>query len=219
MKILIEESRVNAESVFGGRRTRIAAAGVMVSAVLLTSACAAGRHAQTANQIPTQDGSDVTVRNMALRGLAIYAPSGNPYYAQGSTVRMRMVLVNTGTRTDALTGLTSRSITGGGSYASPTAASSAETPSTSQSSTSASIPTGAQTIVVGAGSRASYGVPDSTRVLLLRGTKSKLYPGNAIKITFTFARAGDVTVSVPVQLSATPGTETVEPAAGASEGG
>jgi hypothetical protein len=118
MKILIEESRVNAESVRPTRaRLRMAGAAAAVAATLLTSACAAGREAQTADQVPTQDGVNATVRNIALRGLSVEAPAAD-YYVAGSDIVVNLVLVNTGNTDDALTGITTSSATGWGSYAS-----------------------------------------------------------------------------------------------------
>jgi copper(I)-binding protein len=45
--------------------------------------------------------------------------------------------------------------------------------------------------------------------LLLTGLKTQLWPGMTISLTFTFDRAGTVTVQVPVQLSKTPQTSVI----------
>jgi copper(I)-binding protein len=52
-------------------------------------------------------------------------------------------------------------------------------------------------------------VPDTKAVLLLTGLKTRLWPGMTISVTFTFDRAGTVTVQVPVQLSKTPQTSVI----------
>lgn len=82
--------------------------GLAVTLALLTSACAAGQSAQTANQKPTLDGTLADVGNIALRGLAVEAPSGRlPYYPAGSDAQIKLVVVNTGSKADSLTSITS----------------------------------------------------------------------------------------------------------------
>ena len=68
---------------------------------------------------------------------------------------------------------------------------------------------GSQQIVIPAGNKVAYGTPIGTGELLLLKAKQRLYPGSSITITFTFAQAGSVTATVPVQLSDNAGTETV----------
>jgi hypothetical protein len=237
MKILIEESRVNAESVRPTRaRLRTAGAAVAVAATLLTSGCAAGRAAQTADQVPTQDGVNATVRNMALRGLSVEAPA-SPYYVAGSDVVVNLVLVNTGNTDDALTGISTTSATGWGSFASignaaqvqgaansaalasasPSVTASSSTASGTSATGSAPAPKGSKNVPIPAGERVSYGVPDATGEQQLAGTVGRLYPGNSVTLDFTFAKAGDIKVIVPIQLSGNPGEASVS--APATEGG
>jgi copper(I)-binding protein len=83
--------------------------------------------------------------------------------------------------------------------------------------TSIPAPTPITQVPIAPGSRVSWGVPEATGALLLLHIKKRIYPGSTIPITFTFATAGTVTVSVPIMLSNTPGSSTVpEPAATSS---
>lgn len=77
-------------------------------------------------------------------------------------------------------------------------------PTTVAPSTPANVPQPETAVVIPAGQRVSWGVPDSKRVLVLLSSVGKVYPGTTVKITFTFARAGSVSVEVPVQLSTEP---------------
>jgi hypothetical protein len=105
---------VNAEPVTV-RRLGLALA---VAAALLTSACAAGQQAGTANELPTLNGTNASVGAIDLRGLVIESPSGTtPYYPIGSDAAIKLVLVNTGTKADQLTSITSTSFSDWGAYA------------------------------------------------------------------------------------------------------
>lgn len=182
--------------------------GLAVAATLLMSACAAGQQAQTAEQSATLDGVNKSVGDIALRGLALAAPVGSAYYRPGSDAELKLVIVNTGSQPDTLTSITSTAVTGWGSFPSSAQAKAV------QSSTAAKAPQGSQAVDIAAGARTSFGVPETKSVLLLLKTIGKLYPGSSIDATFTFARAGSVTVTVPIQLSATPGTETIKQPSG-----
>ena len=174
---------MTAEPVSARRRV-VAGVGVAVAAALLTSACAAGQDAQTANQKPTLDGTNVSVGAIDLRGLSIEAPSGVSY-APGSNPAIKLVLVNSGHSTDQLTSITSSDASGWGTAI-----------GTTGTGTTSTTP-----VDLTPGARVSYGVPEATNSLLLLNTKTTLYPGTTIPVTFTFAKAGSVSVDVPVHLT------------------
>ncbi len=203
-----------------GRRAGL---GAVLAAVLLTSACAAGQLAQTANEKPTLDGTQTDVGHMHLRGLAVEAPVAHPYYPQGADARIALVVVNGGQRSDQLTGISSPAFTSWSAYPSaaqadavesaddPLAAPTASASSSSSSSASASAtpatstaaaPTGSKTVTVPPGSRVGFGTPEAKGGLLIMKFKRATYPGSAIRITFTFAHAGSKTINVPVRLTA-----------------
>jgi copper(I)-binding protein len=214
------------------RRLGIAAA---VAASLLTSACAAGRHAQTAQERATLDGTYASVGSIDLRGLAIAAPSG-PSYPAGSAVTVKLVLINSSTgrsaKSDTLVGISSPAFNGWAAYPTIAAAQAATSGPTSAASSSSSgnvatSPPATQgesisaapsvsttpsaggpvtSVPIGPGQRISWGVPEATGALVLTGAKRAIYPGSTIPITFSFTDAGAVTVAVPVQITSSPAT-------------
>jgi hypothetical protein len=190
--------------------------GFAVAVALLTSACAAGQHAQTADEKATLDGTNVSVGGMDLRGLAIETPTG-PSYAVGSDPQVKLVLINSGRATDTLTSITSSAVSGWGAYASAAEADAVTGAGTSTAGQTLPQPVGP--VKVTPGTRVSWGVPDGTGVLLLRGTKSRIYPGTTVKLTFTFTDAGSLTVDVPVQLPTTPVPPSYVPSASDDGGG
>lgn len=177
---------MNAPRVPAGR-LRI---GLAVAAALLASACAAGQQAQTADEKPTLDGTNADVGAIALRAIAIEAPT-QVSYKPGDDAPISIVLVNNGSKPDTLTSVRSSEASGW----------SASGSDASQNS-----------VPVAPASRVSFGVPESKDVLQLTGLKRNLYPGESLNITFTFAKAGAVTVDVPVALTETPPEQSVPPA-------
>jgi copper(I)-binding protein len=203
---------VEAEPVAVRRLGTLAAIGLTVAAALLTSACAAGQKAQTADENETQDGNIARVGSITVAGIAIQSPPQASYPAD-SAVPLRMVLVNSGRSDDTLTSITSTQITGWGAYRTRAAASAA-----AQSGGTASGAGGATTSVpVGSNARVSFGTPDAKGAVLLNGIKTDLHPGMSISLTLTFDRAGSTTVQVPVQLSSAPQTSVIPAPSGAGD--
>lgn len=214
---------MNAEPVTEGSRPRGGIAGtgltrrvasrlgLAVLATALTAGCAAGQLAQTSEQKASLDGTNATVGQIGLRGLAIAAPAGGPSYDTGAAAALDVVLVNSGSKADKLTSVTSSAFGGWGSY-------SAADAKTAQAA-GASAAAGTQSIALEPGARVPYGVPDAKNVLLLLKSTGKLYPGTSVPITFTFASAGTITVTVPVKLSDGGGTLTVPAPSGAGAEG
>ena len=87
-------------------------------------------------------------------------------------------------------------------------ASSSSAPAATSSSPALSL--GSQSVSVPAGESVSFGTPSSKGALLLEDLNVKaLYPAGTLTLTFTFARAGSVKVTVPVELSKKQGGATV----------
>lgn len=196
---------MNAEPVAGRRRRVLGPAVAGLVLALSLTACAAGRVVQTADQRPSQDGANADVGDIALRGVAIEPPSGNSYQ-KGSNAKLSAVLVNNGSAPDRLTGISTGAATSWSVYPT-TAAADQVAGAVAGSSTSG----GSQVVPIASGDRASFGVPDATGGLVLLGTKGTIYPGTIVRITFTFARAGTVTVPVPVRLTDSTSPPTLEP--------
>lgn len=165
------------------RLVRIGAA--VAAAALLTSACAAGQHAITAEELPTLDGTNGRVGQINLRGVTLQAPaSGAVNYPAGSRIPIRLVLVNNGQQPDTLTSVTS-----------PAFQNWRATPSNS--------------VQIQPGTRTSWGTPEARGNLVLINTTKKLFPGTTIRMTFSFAKAGSVTLPVPIALSSSPNTSPI----------
>jgi copper(I)-binding protein len=222
---------------------RIGLGLVAVCATLLTSACAAGQHAASAEQTPAIDGTGGQVGTVQLHAVAIKAPAG-PSYGIGTDAELAVVLVNTGSTADALTGVTSTAFQSSGVFAdaadagqqeatdagagrsagtsssapsAPVASSpAASTPESTTSAGSPAAPTPLTEVPLGAGTSTALGIDATQPVLVLRqltsagaGGAEGLFPGESINVTFTFAKAGAVTLVVPVQLRDTVNTAVV----------
>jgi hypothetical protein len=182
---------------------------------MLTSACAAGQHAQTAEEKPTLDGTYGSVGKIQIEGVALHAPDGGASYPSGASVPLAAYIVNNGNSADKLVKVESSAFSGGWDVVS--------TPSLSSKPASGSTNGRPQT--VGAGSAVAFGLQDlspsgagSPESLVLRGlTKQNapLFPGTAVKVTFTFANAGQTTLTVPVELSSNPPQQTLPGGSGA----
>lgn len=187
------------------RRLAVAVAGVLV-----TASCAAGQHAQTADVVPSIDGTHGQIGNMLLEGVAIHAPDG-PSYAAGSNAQLAITLVNNGSAPDKLTNVSSSAFAGWGIVANADATSVTQT-------------TKADTgLTIDAHSAQRLGLADlgasadmSPRTLVLTNLAKSLYPGVAVDVTFSFANAGAVTLHVPVQLTAAPNTASLPAPTGPS---
>lgn len=195
-------------------------AGVAVAAALMTSACAAGQHASTANQLPTLDGTNGSVGQINLRGLHLEAPSpGSPSYPTGSDIAVKLVIVNNGRETDHLTSITSPAFADWGTYSSTAQAdavvaanSATASPQSAGSPASAAtqpLPLPKRSVQILPGKRVYWGTPESKGALLVLNTTKRLYPGTNIQMTFQFANAGSVTLAVPIALSSSPNTSPI----------
>jgi copper(I)-binding protein len=146
------------------RRHRVLAIGALALCIAaLTSACAAGKNAQTSEETPAIDGNGARIGNVVLREVAIATPPNGLSYAAGDAAELRLVIVNNGPNPDTLTAVTSPLAGGVASYPSAAAAAttlgSSATASIGASSSSVgtsptTTPSGAPTIS-GSGSASS----------------------------------------------------------------
>lgn len=189
---------------------------IAVAAALLTSACAAGQHAQTADEKPTIDGTNASVGLIDLRGLAIETPT-TLAYNPGSAMPLKVVIVNNAQQPDQLTSITSPDIKGWAAYATTADADAVLNPGSGSSSTAPAAPD--KTVTIDGNGRMGYATPEATGALLLLGAKKLINAADTIPVTFTFANAGQVTVQVPVALSnAAPSSVVPEPSTSSVEG-
>ena len=205
------------------RRIGIALA---VAAALLSSACAAGQHAQTADEKPSLDGTNASVGAIDLRGIAIEAPSGSTvYYPAGADMQLKIVIVNNAEQDDQLTSITSPAIRGWGAYETTADADAvlnahaASSAPASGTTTDAPLPSAQKSVPIVGNGRVGYSTPEAKGALLLFGATKSIYSATSIPLTFTFANAGQVTVQVPVALSSAPPSSVVpEPSTSSVEG-
>jgi copper(I)-binding protein len=201
--------------------SRIGIGLVAVCAAALTSACAAGKHAQTADETPAIDGATAQIGTMELHGFALLPPTSTTLHPVGSDVRVQVTLVNAGDALDTLTGISTSAASGWGVYRSSADATAVQQAANTQSAPAAGPsgaagaspssglaagaptppPVGATSIAVPAGQSVAFDTPSSTKVLMLLNLTKKLYPGTSIPIKVTFAHAGSKTITVPVQLT------------------
>jgi copper(I)-binding protein len=171
---------------------------IAVCAALLTAGCATGQDAQTAEEVPSLDGTQGQVGSMFLNAVALRTPSGSSW-APGASVSLTAHITNTGRSSDSLTSISSPLFPKGWTVV-----------PFDGSADSGSKP-GPQRI--GPGNAIGYGFENltsdgnhSANKIYLLGLSSRLYPGMSVKVSFTFANAGSTTLTVPVQLSDEPGS-------------
>ena len=185
---------------------RRAGLGVAVVAALVTAGCAAGQQASTANERPTLDGADGSVGSINLRGLHIDAPTGSLVaYPVGSDVSVRLVIVNNGQQPDRLIRISSPAFSNWGTFHGTASAGQA-------AATHSSTPS--HSIVIQPGTRSGWGTPEATGELRFLHTRQVLHPGTTVRVTFTFARAGTVTLATPIALASEINTSPIPTPAG-----
>jgi copper(I)-binding protein len=211
---------------------RMGIAVVAVSATLLTASCAAGQHAATANETPAIDGTSGQIGSIHLAAVALKAPAVS-CYLPGADAALTLIIVNAGNADDTLANVSSprfkstlvaATADDAAAYTQANAGtgSCAAVPSGSTSSSTVVVapsqplpsPAGPQNIAAGESLQLGLtdtGTDTSTKpVVVLTGlTGGALYPGESIPVTFSFTNAGDVTLTVPVQLSVAPNNSTI----------
>ena len=169
------------------RRVRVGVAAAAAGALLALGGCAAGEHAQTAEETPVIDGVAADAGPMALRAVAVTPPAGGSY-AKGGNAPLQLVIVNDSTATDQLVRVTTPVASDVRLFANAAAATDTTAPAAPQS---LSFPRGQAT---------SIGFADSEPVIQLQKLTQQLFPAQSFPITFEFATAGSVTFSIAVHL-------------------
>ena len=86
------------------RALRAATMGVLLLSPVALSACSAGQVTQTATQDRDKTGGQAKVGGITLRAVELEYPRGGTYSA-GDDAGLRMAIVNTGSKSDTLTGV------------------------------------------------------------------------------------------------------------------
>jgi copper(I)-binding protein len=157
------------------RRALLASVGV--AATVLASGCAAGQIAQTAEEQPGVPGAQATLGEIQLHNVTVAYPNSGSY-TPGSTGRLNFVVVNDGTQADHLIGVS---------------AGAAKT-------VRISGPDGNKIQV---GPQSSVNVYGDGPKVQLTDMVRQLRSSQQTTVTFRFARAGEVAISVPVAPAAT----------------
>jgi copper(I)-binding protein len=173
------------------RALRAAAVSGLLLAPIALSACSAGQVAQTATQNRDKTGAQVNVGDLALRAVELPYPTGGVYQA-GSDARLLAGIASTSDSDDTLV-----SIEG------PDFESVQVVDPAAPASAPASAPAGATSldVTVPADSTLFLGNGTGPSVTLV-GLADEIGVGQSIDVTFTFERAGEITVPVPVGTSA-----------------
>lgn len=180
------------------RRTTLTGAALIAAAVL--TGCGAGQVASTATQVSNTTGGNAQVGPLALRTVAIAfdgAVEDGAVYRRGEDAPLNMTVVNEAGEADRLVS------------ASTPLAESVEISGTTDIASGRSLVVGGDTQQQGAGSPGGAPVTtplpredEPTASVVLVGLRDDVRSGISYPITFTFERAGDVTVAVPVDSTA-----------------
>ncbi|RZT88819.1 hypothetical protein EV383_5768 [Pseudonocardia sediminis] len=168
---------------FRPSRTLTGAAGaVALTGVLALTGCGAGQLAQTANQISAVNGISSQVGQVVIRDARVaYPPRGaeGNVYPAGSAAPLEVTLLNTASVSDRLVGISS-----------PVA----------PAVRVAGDPTLPQNIPLVAQVAAEGGVQPGNRPITIElgGLTAPIRPGLPTPVTFSFERAGSVTLQVPI---------------------
>jgi hypothetical protein len=171
-----------------GLPTRLAARVALVGLAALLAGCGAGQISQTAVQEPAVNGNRATINNVALRDIRIQATQSNDFIQSGRTVELVLVAVNQSPDVaDRLVGVSSEigAVTVSGD---------------------ARLPAGGM-LFVGRpeGQIVAPGPINSNNAV--RATVSLVKPisnGLNYNFTFTFEKAGQASVSVPISAGLAP---------------
>lgn len=199
------------------RALRAATVGVLLLTPVALTACGAGQVSQTATQIRDKTGPAAQVGDLSLRQVMLAYPRSGQY-SSGDDAVLNMSIANSGPEDDALIGISGDDfsgvkVTGSGvpsaTSASPSGASpgaNSTTGGASGSSTGAGGTTSAEAtnsngtralnIPIPAGQTVFLG--ENSPTVTLGGLSRSLTPGQYLKLTFTFRKAGAVTMDVTV---------------------
>jgi copper(I)-binding protein len=185
------------------RALRAATVGVLLFSPVALSACSAGQVNQTSTQLRDKVGPQVQVGDLELRGIQLAYPQDGSYVA-GDDAELQMSIVNSGSEDDALTGISGT----GFSQVRVTGSSSGTVVAASPSAAATTTPPPAPATASGGGRAVDITIPANSSIFLgenaptitLVSLGQDLTPAETMDLTFTFERAGKVTIPVPVAV-------------------
>ncbi len=168
------------------RRTALLAATLLGAAALVLSGCSAGAVTQTDTTVSSVVGSEGQVGQILLRNITM-DPGSAVVVPAGATITLAGTLVNQGLGEDQLVSVTSP-------YASQVRSEGA----TTIPGNDATQMVGSQPGPVGPPSPTK---PNGTVRITLAGVTQVLHAGPTYPVTFTFAKAGSITLPVNLQTT------------------
>ncbi|MGQ0837105.1 hypothetical protein [Actinokineospora sp.] len=221
----------------GRPRLAPAALGLGLAAVLGAVGCSAGQITQTDSQLPAVNGAMAQLGPIAVRDAKLAYPKGG-FYPSGSDAPLVLTFVNVGADADELLDVTSTvaedvdivgdvALPGSSALAvgtpdetvevakssaptTPTPTSSAAAPTSTSPSRGGSATSSSAPATTAAPTSSSAKVELGKLEIVLTGVKDKLYAGKTIPVTFVFAKAGSVTVELPIASPTEPRAEHAE---------
>jgi copper(I)-binding protein len=167
---------------------RVALVGLATLFAVVLSGCGAGQISQTAVQEPAINGNRISINNILLRDVRIQADQPKDFVQPGRTVNLVLVVVNQSPDVaDRLVGVTSDigTVTVSGDGRVP--------------------PSGMLFLGKPEGQNVAPGPPDSGNAAKATVSLSKpISNGLTYNFTFTFEKAGQGTVSVPISAGLAP---------------
>jgi copper(I)-binding protein len=188
-----------------------------VAAMVGLAGCAAGQHAETAEETPAIDGTFLRIGVIDVQAAAVVAPDKS--WPQGGSAPLQLVLINSGLQNDALTQVTTDAASSvvffrNGTVVSTATTSSTGTPSAGGAATLPGTPASSpitlpveptiDSISIAPGERVSIGMAATDQAIVLQGLTRQLYPADSLHLTFTFQHAGSGTLAIPVHLGQAP---------------
>lgn len=177
---------------------RVATAVALVAGGALTlSACGAGQISQTATQVAAVNGNTAELGPLALRNVHVVFPNSEEYSLEpGGDAVLAFTAINDSENTpEKLTGITTDFA---GSVSIAGEAGTADiAPQTSLGAGTSTEDASGQA-EADAQNPGNADAPSDLVLVVLEDLKEGVRPGLTIPVTFSFANAGDVTVSVPV---------------------
>lgn len=180
-------------------RLRLIPAALGLGAVVALAGCSAGQVTETDTQVAAVNGGSGDVKDVAVRDATLTFPSEASFYPAGSSAPMELVVSNQGPDDELV------------SVSSPYAAS-------AKVSGDTSLPTNTALHAVGENEDLAPGENARIVDITLQGLKQQISPGVTVPVTFSFAKAGQITVQVPIGQDDTPRPEHGNPPAEGHEG-
>lgn len=189
------------------QKRRVLGATVLgFGAVMAIAGCGAGQITQTNTQQAAVNGAYAQVGGLSIRDAAVVNRNQcEQAYPEGSSAPLSLRVINQGPKDDVLESVTSDLSRGGVLGGSKTIVAShtlvlgpAQAAGDEQAASSSSAAPSSQP----SSSQPSAAEPSPTKVgegtVTLEGLKTAFWPGQNVKVTFTFRDAGAVTVAVPM---------------------